>query len=123
MSIGKASATLQFDLARVRNEGLMRSRGGLEALEHGDHLVGKRRGARLVTLMHVQQHHLRGCDRLGDSGAYESAADVDALAVEIQNGGGDAEIVRTLDLVQVVLMHFERIQSAMRALAVGGVEP
>src|SRR5579863_2916603 len=122
MSIGEALATLQFDFARARNEGLMRGWGDLEALEQGDRLVRKRRGPGLVPLVNVQQHHLGGRDRFGDSGAHESAADVDALAVEIQNGRGDAEIVRTLDLVQVVQMHLERVQSAMRALAVGRVE-
>ena len=53
----------------------------------------------------------------------KSAADMDALAIEIQDRGRDLEIVGTLDLVQVVHVQLERVQRAAGPFAIGRIEP
>src|ERR1700722_3809948 len=102
MSTGGKLASLQFNLAGTRTEGLARALRHLERLELRRHLIGKRCDRGLIALMYVQQHHLGGRDRFADARTDESAAHLDPLAVEIQNRRDDREIVRTLDLVQVV---------------------
>src|SRR5258708_35655663 len=102
MSTGGKLASIQVNLAGTRAEGLARAWGHPESLELRRPLIGKRRNRGLIALMHVQQHHLCGRDRFADACTDVATADLDPLAVEIQNRRDDRKIVRTLDLVQVV---------------------
>src|ERR1700721_3382932 len=104
---------------RGRNAGPCR----LQALQNARDLGGKGQRLDALGLLDLQEHEFNAGCRFAEARAADVKLGVDTLRVGGNDAHGDLDKVLLLHLVKIVHVQLERVESAMRALPVGRINP